>query len=111
MSKLREILVERKYYLVDEPAAEVTISVARPCKDDTGLYRCFYDIHGCGQNRVHSIAGIDELDALMNALEMIGSWMNGVNDTEYGGRLRWVGCGEDGDLGLPTVEHRCRMSP
>ena len=72
MSKLQETLIERKYYLKDEPASEVVIVVTRPRRDDTGYYRCFYEIRGAGQNRVTSIAGIDELDALINALEMIG---------------------------------------
>jgi hypothetical protein len=110
MSLPQEILVERKYYLNDEPTAEIVIAVARPIKEDNGCYRCFYEIRGAGQDRIHSIAGIDELDALRNALEMIGGWMNGVNATEYEGRLRWVGGGEDGNLGLPTIEGRGRWS-
>src|SRR5262249_35776129 len=101
-----DVMLERKFHLLDEPTSDLVILIGRHVQDQNGYFRCLYEITGLGHDRSTHIAGVDEIDALVNALSMTGSWLNGVNQSDYRGRLRWVGGGEDGDLGFPTVEGR-----
>jgi hypothetical protein len=112
---------QRKYYLDgdSQDAVELTVRFKRPEQniDHPLTYKCECEIQTKQRIRVPYVRGVDEVSAIVMILAMAGSWINGLNETEFQGRLRWVG-GEVGDLGLPTIEdhwpfskNRCREGP
>jgi hypothetical protein len=103
-------LLRRCYHLEGDEDGELIVSIKRPLRDAKGPYRCRYEIVGLGQNRKHEIQGSDAIHALLNAFSLIGSWLKGVDETEYAGRLRWAG-GTPGDIGFPTVEDHWPTGP
>ena len=100
-----ENVFERRYYLKDKSPnePEVIVSLSQPSKSGSDYCHCQYKIAWQGQTTSGEIRGIDEIDALRSGLAMIGSWVHGLNESEYQHRLVWEG-GEGGDLGVPTIE-------
>ena len=97
---------ERRYYLKGKSPneAEVVVSLSLPSKSDSGYYNCRYQITWEGQTNSGEISGIDEIDAVISGLAVIGSWVYGLNESTYAHRLAWDGS-DGNDLGLPTIEH------
>lgn len=75
-----------------------------PSKSDSGYYNFRYQITWLGQTNSGEISGIDEIDALISGLAVIGSWVHGLNESTYAHRLAWDGS-DGNDLGFPTIEH------
>ncbi len=100
-----DIIACRKYLAkgANGEIAEVVVSLWRPLKIASGDYACHYEITFSGQNHSVDIQGVDEIAAVINVLAMAGSWINGLNESTYEGRLAWEGGGKD--LGLPRIEH------
>ncbi len=110
-SQLRDEELLRRSYRIDEGSGqELIVSIKRPFRIPEGPYTCRYEITGLGQKRKHEIHGADEIDSLLNALSMVGSWLKGINETEFNGLLRWDG-GDPGDIGLPTIEDHWPTGP
>lgn len=104
IGEAQDVIARRKYRLsggTSEPT-EVLVSISRPAQIVNGDYECHYEVMFGGKRQQGRVQGIDEIDALVNVLAMAGSWLNGLNESTYGGRLTWAG-GDD-DLGLPRIE-------
>ncbi len=99
-----DVIARRRYRVsgASDEAAEVILSISRPVKIESGDYECHYEIAYDGQRQSAGIRGIDEISALVYVLAMAGSWINGLNESMYEGRLVWLG-GSD-NLGLPRIE-------
>jgi hypothetical protein len=103
-------LLCRSYRIDDGNDEELIVSIKRPVRLPQGHYACRYEITGRGQNRQHEIQGADAIDALLNALSLIGSWLKGINETEFHGLMRWGGA-DPGDIGFPTIEDHWPTGP
>jgi len=62
---------------------------------------CPYQILGIGDERVRCAGGVDAVQALQLAMEMIGSELYFKLNRQHDGKLRWE-AGKEGDLGFPV---------
>jgi hypothetical protein len=101
---LTTIILTRRYYT--EPPdgdLEVIVSFGRPVREISGYHGCTYRFSGDHEVTRYA-GGADEIDALISALEMAGTYLEHLNEHKYGGRLQW-------DFGsakssLPTISNR-----
>jgi hypothetical protein len=104
-------LLRRSYRIDGGDEGELIVSIKRPFSTTPGgPYMCRYEIIGLGQNRKHGMQGADAIDALLNALSLIGSWLKGINESEFHGLLTWGGA-EPGNIGFPTIEDHWPTGP
>jgi hypothetical protein len=105
IKEISEVIAQRCLSLEDQPDTNIRIllgkpqHVASPSNDDFVL--CPYQIVGIGDEKVRSAGGVDEVQALQLAMEMIGSELYFKLNRNYGGKLRWE-AGKEGDLGFPV---------
>lgn len=102
-----EVIAERKLYLEEglgtQPA--VTIRLFRPFQPQGDYPRCRYELLRDGAVEGQEVTGLDDLDRIVTSLAVIGTTVAGLNESVFGGRLRWEGSPEGGrGLGLPTIE-------
>jgi hypothetical protein len=96
------VIATRRYY-VEPPDGDVelTLSIERPEQEEPpGYYRCGYHFTGAEQ-ATRFAAGVDELHALISALEMAGAHLDHLNEHKYEGRLQWDG--GSAKSSLPTI--------
>lgn len=98
---MTSIIATRRYY-VETPtdAPDVIVSIERPFQTDAGFYRCIYHFSGIKEVSRYS-EGLDEFDALISTLAMAGTDLHFLNETSYGGLLRWDG--GPAESSLPTI--------
>lgn len=65
-----------------------------------GFFYCPYQIRGVGDDLVMMGVGIDEIEAVLNAIRMAGSSLYSTS-AALEGKLSWDGESFDGDLGFP----------
>jgi hypothetical protein len=102
-----EIIVKRSFFLEDDEGkqAVVTVCIATPSQPEGEYAQCRFELTSPVRTIEMSAAGLDALDALMACLALAGTNIAGLNESVYGGRLRWEGSPAGGrGLGLPTVE-------
>jgi len=102
-----EIIVKRSFFLEDDERKQVaaTVRFATPFQPEGEYARCLFELISPDGTKEMSADGLDELDALMACLALAGSNIAGLNESVYGGRLRWEGSPAGGrGLGLPTIE-------
>jgi hypothetical protein len=95
------IIATRKLALSN--GKKVSVIIGRPKKfpDNSGYY-CPYQIVGMGKEKVRYAGGVDGVQSLLLALNMIGADLYTSKEAKAGS-LRWDG-GEKGDLGLPVPD-------
>ena len=96
-----EIIASRMLHVIDEDGNKRPVSVfvgrPEPSRDQTG-YECPYQIIGIGSQKAYAGRGRDSIQALQDALTLLGQHLNTLSD-ELGGQLIWDG-GAPGELGF-----------
>ena len=101
MSGSEMVIATRRYYTAPEgEGEEILLSIERPFQDESGYFRCVYRFTGAVQ-RDRWAAGVDELSALIYALSMAGTELQGFDDEKFGKKLIWDAGPASGSL--PTV--------
>jgi hypothetical protein len=91
LENIGEVIASRKLTLAQEgePSSEVLVLLGKPQQtpgyDD---FYCPYQITGAGLNRVWYSCGIDTMQALQLAMEILQVEVD-LLDKKLGGRLRW----------------------
>ena len=105
IKEISQVVAERLLYLDGEPGTRIRVLVGRPQTlpgpSNNNVVLCPYQILGVGDEKVRSAGGVDEIQALQLAMEMIGSELYFKLNRKYGGKLRWE-AGKQGDLGFPV---------
>jgi len=72
----------------DQPGIQIVISLGQPRRADTeqGDYFCPYQISGVGSAKVRYAVGMDTLQAIQFAIDMIGADVSAIN-RKLGGKL------------------------
>ena len=98
---LGQVIATRVLIVDDQPGIHIVISLGQPRKGDTeqGDYICPYQINGVGLAKVKYAVGMDTLQAIQFAIDMIGADVSAIN-RKLGGKLSWLEPGHK-DLGLP----------
>jgi hypothetical protein len=100
-----DIIAERHLYLEGEPGCTIRVLLGKPHTrlnaSNNELTFCPYQILGIGDEKVRAAGGVDAIQALQLAMEMIGSELYFKLNRRHNNGLRWEG-GKDGDLGFPV---------
>lgn len=94
-----DFIAMRSLELAGETPAEVTVGIKRPVPDD-GPYKCEYQIVGIGSGKIRYAMGEDSMQALMLALQTIGTDLY-TSGASKEGRLTWLG---SPNLGFPVPD-------
>src|SRR5262245_12315770 len=92
-------IAKRTLSLSGEPDRSVSVSIFRPRRDGRD-YRCEFAIVGLGPPRVYAAMGVDSTQALLLALQRVGTILC-TSAAGKEGRLRWLGSSE---LGFPVPD-------
>jgi hypothetical protein len=105
INEISEVIAERHFYLEGTPNRNIRVLIGKPQKvanpSNGDLVFCPYQVLGIGDEKVRSAGGVDEVQALQLAMEMIGSELYFKLNRKCGGKLRWE-AGKEGDLGFPV---------
>jgi hypothetical protein len=98
-----EVIGERKFFLADssEPALALRIfSPLQPGCDETG------EVPG-------EVPGVDAIDSMIASLALVGTKVDGLNQSIFGNKLRWEAWQQgDQSQGLPTIsDHKALSRP
>ena len=93
-------IAERVYRSGETPV--LTLRFYLPYSDAPGTYKCEYELSGA-INKSIAVAGIDAISAIDNAFWMAGSELDGLNESQFDGKLRWDGADDDRPIGLPVI--------
>lgn len=94
-----DFIATRSLKLVGETTREVTVGIRRPLPDG-GPYRCEYQIVGVGSGKLCHAMGEDSMQALLLALQSIGTDLYTSAEAKEG-RLTWFG---SPNLGFPVPD-------
>lgn len=98
-----EVIAERKLVYIDEHGVErpalVQLGMPRESTEHDGYVECFYRITGLDYERGGSGIGVDSIDAIRSAMNLIAMDLDYVRGLMEG-EIRWE-AGEDSDLGFP----------
>ena len=98
---LKDVGVQVATRILDLNGKEVAVMIGRPEKFPDGEdYYCPYQIVGMGGGQVRYAGGIDAVQALQLAIQMIGADLYSSQDARSG-KLSWH-AGSPGDLGFPV---------
>ena len=81
-------------------AVRVSIGKPQPFPENEGYY-CPFLISGVGRERIKCVGGVDAIQSLQLAMQMIGADLEFLR-REKQTKLEWKG-DPDGGLGFPTV--------
>jgi hypothetical protein len=101
------LVAERTYFLEGDPNQEpvLTFRLWRPYQPENDYPRCAYELVGAEYTQKGEISGVDCVNCIITCLSQAGTKVAGLNESLFGGRLRWVASPDGGrGLGLPTVE-------
>ena len=107
IKEIREVIAERDLYLEGQPQSHIRVIFGKPQKASGSSHDhalCPYQILGIGDEKVHSAAGVDAVQALQLAMEMVGAELYFKLNRQCDRRLRWE-AGIEGDLGFPVPAH------
>ena len=101
LNALGQVIATRVLVVDDQPGFQIVISLGQPRRADTeqGDYVCEYQISGVGAGKVRCAVGMDTLQAIQFAIDMIGADVSSIN-RDLGGKLSWLEPGHK-NLGLP----------
>ena len=101
--ELGTVIASRELVLADGGRVTVQIGAPFPPPDYEGEYWCPYKISGLVSVRLRRVVGIDAIQALMLALQAIGTDL--YSSEEYrAGRLSWFENDRSATLGFPVLE-------
>ena len=103
-TNIERTLIGERVFTVKEQGIAFSVRFYKPVQDSVGDYRCEYEFLGQWEEYSGYTAGIDAIDALDNALWMVGTKLAGLNDTKYGGKLIWEGAEPNKPIGLPVID-------
>lgn len=86
----RSAIATRRYYHSDDEAIQVILTFDLPVQSEPGFFRCAYHFEG-DRDIHHEGPGLDEVHALVTALEMASTELYLMNERDYGGKLVWEG--------------------
>jgi hypothetical protein len=93
-----QIIAERAFHIeeerTDQPA--VVFRLWRPHQPENDYPRCRYALISRTGVDEGEVSGLDGLDCIVTCLAVAGSKIAGLNESVYGGRLRWEGSPEGG---------------
>ena len=101
LTSIDQVFASRSLTLINKKSIHsvvVTIGKPQPFPDSSDYY-CPYQITGMGDEKINWSGGIDEVQALLLALESIGIYLR-HSDEYQKGNLFWIGS-ENGNLGFP----------
>jgi hypothetical protein len=104
LTDIGHLIASRKLELTENNSTRsVTIKIGKPQKFvDGDDYYCPFQVIGLGDEKINWSGGIDEVQALLLALEQIGLYL--IESEEYKqGKLSWVGS-DKGNLGFPCFD-------
>ena len=102
-----DIIAERAFFVNGKGNCDpaVVVRLWRPYQPKADYPRCRYELITSKGSKIVEVPGIDGLDCIIASLSMAGSDLVGLNESVFGGRLRWEASPEGGrGLGLPTIE-------
>ncbi|VVC75362.1 hypothetical protein AQUSIP_06520 [Aquicella siphonis] len=101
LTEIGQVVASRTLTLTDNNATRlVIISIGKPQKFSDGQdYYCPYQIFGLRDEKVNWCGGIDEVQALLLALERIGIVLADTDEYKQG-KLTWIGS-ENNNIGFP----------
>jgi hypothetical protein len=94
-----EVIATRTLSLVDVPSRELRVKIGKPQLSEHNDYYCPIQVTGIGDESVHSVVGIDSIQALELAMRFLGTTLQHLN-TQHRGRIRWNDAPK-GWFGLP----------
>jgi len=105
--ELGEVIAERTLFL--DGADTVRVQIGEPVLADAphGDSACPWLIEGMGSSRLRYAVGIDRVQALWLALQMIGVTLYLSKEYKSGRLKAFADCDDRGDLGFPVTEN-CR---
>ena len=100
-------IATRLFYLRNQSTPEpmLTFRIYRPYQPEGDYPRCAYDLVSDQHAEHGEVTGVDFLDCIITCLSQAGSKIAGLNESVFGGQLRWEASPGGGrGLGLPTIE-------
>jgi hypothetical protein len=107
MAEGSDIIAKRAFFVNGERDGDpaIVFKLWRPYQPEADYPRCRYELITSAGSKSREVPGVDGLDCIIGSLSMAGSDLAGMNESLFGGRLRWEASPpEGGDLGLPTIE-------
>ena len=107
MPKGRDLIGERAFFVNGKRNGDtaVVLRLWRLNQPKADYPRCRYELINSKGSKIIEVPGIDGLDCIIASLSMAGSDLAALNESVFGGRLRWGASPEGGHgLGLPTIE-------
>ena len=101
------LVAERTFFLEGDPneTPVLTFRFWRPYQPEGAYPRCAYELVSAEFTQKGEISATDCVDCIITCLAQAGSNVAGLNESIFGGRLRWVASPGGGrGLGLPTIE-------
>lgn len=101
-----EPIAERSFYVDGTPEQSVVVfRFWRPYQPKGDYPRCAYELLSPQGVEKGEVSGADSMDCILTCLSQAGTKIAGLNESTFGGRLRWEASPEGGrGLGLPTIE-------
>jgi hypothetical protein len=103
IEKLDDVIATRTLFVASDelPKTEVFVRIGRPQQFPDSLdYFCPFEISGVGDDKLAYAAGVDGVQAIQEAMRLIGMELYLKINPRIDGRLRWKG-DDSGVLGFP----------
>jgi hypothetical protein len=82
----------------------IVIGLYRPTQPANDYAHCRCELVTATETTVRDVPGVDALDCIVRCLQVLGTELDGRNESIFGGRLRWEASDRDGDIGLPMID-------
>lgn len=103
LNTIGQVFITRTLKLSHPLSTDVPISIGKPQKfPDSQDYYCSFQIMELGDEKVNWTGGIDEVQALLLALEQIGKRLSETEEYKQG-HLSWTGS-DARNLGFPHLD-------
>jgi hypothetical protein len=101
--KMTEVIATRQIEILcaNGTRDQIGIEIGRPAQGLASTFYCPYRLRGAGIDKELFGAGVDTVDALLNAMIMVGIELENL-PSRVDGTLRWEG-GQPGDFGFPKL--------
>ncbi len=107
LESVGEVIATRELDIADS-GAKVIVGIGTPKNfPDSSDYYCPYEIRGLGNDKIRYAGGIDGVQALLLALQMVGAELY-TSEEGKAGTLIWAG---GHDLGFPVSDPISDMIP
>jgi len=103
----KTLVAERTFFQEGDPNQEpvLTFRFWGPYQPEGDYPRCAYELVSAQFEQRGEVSAADCMDCVITCLVQAGTKVAGLNESVFGGRLRWLASPEGGrGLGLPTAE-------